>query len=173
MSVTIQFGSATSALWIQAAQIVVTMVSAGTALAAATIAARAYAAGRSDRKASEIDEVTAGIVDAWKAEKAMERAEEAFDPFKNEAERSRLRASALNEMSNVTHRSIWPATIDFAVIAARRLMEDTDIAGDQTSLQNAAGRIVQLRGQLLEGVKILEALNQSLAGSGGKSVAAT
>jgi hypothetical protein len=162
MEVNVTIGTAASAPWLPIAQIIVTAVSALTAFAAATIAARAYGAGRADRKAAEIDEVTVGIVDAWKAEKAMERAGQAFDPLKNQAERARLLASALAEMANVSHRSIWPAEIDFAVIEARRLMEDTNSASDQVTLEIAASRIRQLRQTILSGVKILEGLSGSL-----------
>lgn len=159
----ITIGAAAAVPWISIAQIAVTAVSAGTALVAAIIAARAYAAGRADRKASEVDELTIGIVDAWKAEKAMERAGQAFNPMLKEAERARLRASALAEIANVSHRSIWPSEIDFAVIEARRLIEDTDVASNQKTLELAVHRLDELRRDILKGVKTLQAVNASLA----------
>lgn len=162
MDLQITTGAGAAVPWVPIAQILVTAVSACTALAAATIAARAYGAGRADRKMAEIDEVTVGIVDAWKAEKAMERAGQAFDPFLKEAERARLRVSALAEMANVSHRSIWSAEIDFAVIEARRLIEDTDIHGHQEPLEAASTRIAQLRTNVLNGVQNLQVLSDSL-----------
>lgn len=162
MDIAITIGAAASTPWLPVAQILVTAISAITALCAAVIAARAYGAGRKDRMAAEIDEITVGIVDAWKAEKSMERAGQGFDPFKSTENRDRLRASALAEMANVTHRSIWPAEIDFAVIEARRLIEDTDPSSDSATLEKAGKRIQQLRKTVLKGVKALERLSLPL-----------